>query len=103
MDNLEKEIIDIVNQHAKTTVTPKRTVVTKKDKGALKIGLKRVAIALFTAFLFALSAFAFIATATATGYWAVILFLSAIVLLVWAFVFLYAQGITTQESKGETK
>jgi hypothetical protein len=50
-------------------------------------------LAIFTAFLFGLSIFSFIATATATGYWAVILFISAIVLLVWAFLFLYAQGI----------
>lgn len=77
--------------------------MNKIDKKILKTGLKRVAIALLTAFLFAMSVLAFIVTATATGYWAVILFISGIVLMIWAFVFLYAQGITGDESQGENK
>lgn len=77
--------------------------MNKIDKKILKTGLKRVAIALLTAFLFAMSVLAFIVTATATGYWAVILFISGIVLMLWAFVFLYAQGITANESQGENK
>lgn len=95
----EKEMIDTVNRHAEEqgvqfeTSIPQRAVITKKDTSTLKIGLKRMLLALLTAFLFGLSIFSFIATATATGYWAVILFISAIVLLGWAFVLLYAQGI----------
>ena len=95
----EKEMIDTVNRHAEEqgvhfeTGISQRAVITKKDTSTLKIGLKRMVLALFTAVLFALSIFSFIATATATGYWAVILFISAIVLLGWAFVLLYAQGI----------
>jgi hypothetical protein len=75
----------------------------KKKAKILGRGLKRMMIALFTAILFALSVYAFIAAATATGYWAVVLFLSAIVLMVGAFVFLYAQGITKVESQGDSK
>jgi hypothetical protein len=66
-------------------------------------GLKRMVIALFTASLFGLSVYAFIAAATAVGYGSVILFLSAIVLLAWAFRFLYAQGITHVERKDDDK
>ena len=80
--------------------------MNKTDGKILKKGLKRVVIALLTAFLFGLSVFAFIATATATGYWAVILFISALVLLLWTFIFLYAQGLgpkTYTECKGGKK
>ena len=103
----ENEMFDAVNRHAEEqsgqgeTGVPKVKLLTKKDTSALKNGLKRMIVALFTAFLFGLSVFAFIATATATGYWAVLLFLSAIVLLVWAFVFLYAQGISPKGEGGK--
>ena len=105
----ENEMFDAVNRHAEEhdgqvkTGTPKVKVITKNDASALKTGLKRMAVALFTAFLFGLSVFAFIATATATGYWAVLLFIAAIVLLVWAFIFLYAQGIGNGGGRYEEK
>lgn len=98
----ETKMFNTVNHHSAERISrPKVTIVTKKDTSALKVGLKRMVIALFTAVLFASSVFSFIATATATGYWAVVLFLAAIVQLVWAYIFLYAQGITRVESKGE--
>lgn len=98
----ETQMFDSVNHHAtEKSSRPKVAIIQKKDTSALKLGLKRMLIALFTAFLFASSVFSFIATATATGYWAVVLFLAAIVQLVWAFIFLYAQGITREESKGD--
>lgn len=98
----ETQMFDTVNHHSAESVSrPKVAVVTKKDTSALKMGLKRMVIALFTALLFASSVISFILTATATGYRAVVLFLAAIVQLVWAFIFLYAQGITREESKGE--
>lgn len=98
----EKEMIDTVNRHAaEKSGCSTRTAITKKDTATLKIGLKRMMVALFTAVLFALSVYSFIATATVTGYWAVVLFLSAIVLLVWAFILLYAQGITRVRIRGE--
>lgn len=105
----ETQMFDTINHHSgdkdgKPKVKiPKVAIVTKKDTSALKMGLKRMAIALFTAALFASSVFSFIFTATATGYWAVVLFLAAIVQLVWAVIFLYAQGITREESKGEKR
>ena len=104
----ENEMIDGVNRHAEESGRfdgniPKQAVITKTDTLTLKMGLNRMVLALFTAFLFGLSVFSFIATATATGYWAVILFISAIVLLVWAIIFLYAQGIADVESKGDSK
>ena len=101
----ENEMIDGVNRHAEEqsvrfeTSIPKRAVITKEDTTALKTGLKRMLLALLTAFLFALSIFSFVATATATGYWAVILFISAIVLLGWSFVLLYAQGIVKGDGR----
>lgn len=103
----EKEMIDTVNRHsgewkqitfdgefAEAPKSHKVKIITKKDVSTLATGLKRMLVALFTAILFGLSIFAFIATATATGYWAVILFIAAIVLMLWAFIFMYAQGIS---------
>lgn len=75
----------------------------KKIAKVLWRGLKRMVVALFTASMFALSVYAFIAAATAVGYWSVILFIAAIVLMYWALRFLYAQGNTDAESGGETK
>ena len=103
MDNLEKEMIDVVNHHAKKTTIPTSNVAAKKNASTLKRGLKRMAVALFTAVLFGLSVYAFIATATATGYWAIVLFFCAIILLSWAFAFLYAQGVTDDESQGDVE
>lgn len=100
----EKEMIEAVNRHSEEkSKGPKRTVITKKDASVLKIGLKRTLLALLTAGLFALAVYDFIAVATATGYWAVALFLAAIVLLIAVFTLLYAQGIIHVESKGDGK
>ena len=110
----ENEMIDTVNRHSgewdqlsfdgefpEPIKKHKFKVFSKEDASALKTGLVRVLAALCTAFLFGLSVFAFIATATATGYWAVILFLAAIVLMVFAFIFLYAQGISPKGTGGQ--
>ena len=75
----------------------------KKNATLLWRGLKRVVTALFTAGLFGLSVYAFIATATATGYRAVVLFISGIVQLKWAFRLLSAQGVTEGEKEGDGK
>ena len=109
----ENEMIDGVNRHTKEwdqitfdseiTPTEKNRVVTKTDTRALRQGFKRMVLALFTTALFALSIFCFIVTATATGYLAVFLFFSAIVLMVWAVIFLYAQGVADVGSKGDSK
>ena len=104
----EEQMIATVNSHAKEksehskVSTLKNALITKKDVATLKIGLKRMAVALLTAFLFALSVFSFIATATAAGYWAVALFLAAIVLMGWAFILLYG-GIQLVKSKRKSK
>lgn len=66
-------------------------------------GLKRMVTALITAGLFGLSVYDFIATATATGYWAVVLFISGIVIMRWAFRLLNAQGANKAESDGDIK
>ena len=112
-DTYEKEMIDGINRHAEeksqqtiihsSKVTTAKNGSAKTDFEALKRGLKRTVLALLTAILFGLSVFAFIATATATGYWAVVLFLSAIVLMFWAFVLLYAQGVVRTGRYGGSK
>lgn len=109
----ENEMIDSVNRHAgesgryvgtyESTGITKKRLLPKAETTALTRGLKRMLVAIFTAVLFALSILSFILVATATGYWAVFLFFAAVVLLIWAFVFLYAQGITDAESKGDDK
>lgn len=99
-DAYEKHMIDEVNRNAveytdaPERTNPERRVFTKADAKALRRGFKRMVVALFTALLFGLSIFAFIAAASATGYWAVILFFSAVVLTIWTVIFVYAQGIT---------
>ena len=106
-DAFEKEMFESVNRHSgewklltfdgefeEAPKSHKLKVFTKKDVSTLVTGLKVLVVALFTASLFGLAVFAFIATATATGYWAVVLFIAAIVLLLWAFIFLYAQGVS---------
>ena len=109
----EKEMIDGVNRHAEeqrkhsaSTVTTKLSLFTKTDATTLKRGLKRMVIALFTAVLFAIAIFGFIVTAIATGYMAVMIFLTSVVILGCAFAFVYAQGITRWtlvESQGDDK
>ena len=105
----ENEMIDAVNRHADARseqvkpAAPESKVFTKKDAAFLKRGLKRTGFALLTILLIALAVFGFIATATATGYWAVILFLASIVISIWAFVFVYAQGVVPTDNRGESK
>ena len=109
----ENQMIDGVNRHAEewtdfsgdTESTPAagKSEFRNRDVKTLMRGLKRTAIALLTLILFGLSVFCFIAVATAPGYWAVALFVSAIVLMVWAIIFLYAQGFIRFESKGDSK
>lgn len=80
--------------------------MSKSDVKTLRRGLKRMVFALATAALFALSVWAFIGTATAPGYVAVLLFLAAILWLGMALILLYSMGITRRtrmESKGERK
>ena len=109
MDQLEKEMIDVVNHHAEektqhtgTSENPatKKRLITKTDARAMKQGLKRVLFALITAATFALAVFCFIVTATATGYLAVLSFLAAIALTIWTIVLVYAQGITNESQGG---
>ncbi len=95
---------DEKSQHISTnesSTTTKKSVFTKEDAKALRRGVKRTLLALLTAIAFGLSVSSFIAVASATGYWAVVLFLSAIVLMVFAFILLYAQGITFFERRGD--
>ena len=105
----ENQMIDNVNQNAEEkrktakVSTPEYKIITKKDVAALKLGLKRVALALITAFVFGMSVFTFITVATAPGYLAVFLFIAAIVMLGMAFLLLYAQGLLPVESKGDSK
>ena len=109
----ENEMIDSVNRHAEekcqyadafeSTVTAKKSVFAKTDVETLKLGLKRMLLAIGTAALFALSVLCFILVATAEGYWAVIVFFAALVFAVCGFIFLYAQGITHVGSKGDNK
>ena len=78
--------------------------MSKSDVKTLKMGLKRMALALATAALFALSVWGFFTTASAPGYLAVLLFLASVLWLGMSVVFLYAQGITCKmnaERKGE--
>lgn len=105
-ESYESKMIDGVNRHAEEKgkrIGKVKRVFTKADVSTLKRGLKRTVIAIITEIIFGLSVFSFIAAATASGYWAVILFLAAIVLLVWSFIFLYAQGVADGESQGDSK
>ena len=109
----ENQMIDGVNRHAEERtpfagnfeITPvaKKSVFTKTDLVALKQGFRRTLLALLTAILFGLSVYTFIAVATSTGYLAVAFFLLAIVLLILAFICLYAQGITFVGRPGDDK
>ncbi len=96
----EKEMIDGVNRNADERVQY-ADAHKSTDAKTLWRGFKRMLLAIITATMFALSVYCFIATATVTGYWAVALFLSAIVLMFFAFTLLYAQGITYTEGEGD--
>ena len=103
-DVYEKEMIDGVNRHANGTinpsnnVTPKAKVVTKTDKKALKMGLKRMAVALLTALTFGASFAGFVGVVTLPGYLAVVLFIFSVMLMAIAVTLLYAQGINPKKS-----
>lgn len=112
MDQLEKEMMDIVNHHTEEknhkggkydAPTARKKLFTKADVNALTQGVKRVLFALITAATFALAVFCFIITATATGYIAVALFLAAVALAIWTIVLVYAQGISRIERQGDGK
>ena len=75
----------------------------KNDGRVVIRGLKRTLVALLTAVTFAASGLGFIVTAKVPGYLAVLLFFVSILALVASFVLLYAQGIISVESKGESK
>lgn len=108
----ERQMIDTVNRNAAEknehvkVVNLESATTRKEDATAFKRGLKRMAIALITAALFALSVFNLIWVATANGYWAVLLFFAALVEMAVSVFLLYCQGIIvgkTTESKGEGK
>jgi hypothetical protein len=106
----ENQMIEAVNRNAEdktgtheSAVPTKRLLFTKTDARTLKRGIKRTVLALLTAILFALSVYSFIAVASVTGYRAVGLFFVAIMMLIMAFILLYAQGITFMESRGDHK
>lgn len=104
MDKYEKEMFDGVNRHAGEKVqypTTHDKQSAQTDARSLWLGLKRVLVALLTAASFGLTGYTFFAVATATGYWAVALFIAAIVLAIWSFSLLYAQGIVPVESQGD--
>ena len=80
--------------------------MSKSDVKTFKRGLKRMALAVVTAALFATSVFCFIKVATTVGYLAILLFFLAIVAMGMSLLLLYAQGIISgpdTESKGDGK
>ena len=106
----ERQMIDTVNRNAEEKnghfkVAALQNATTRKENAtAFKRGLKRMAIALITAALFALSVFSLIRVASANGYWAVLIFFAALVEMAVSVFLLYCQGIIagkTMESKGE--
>ena len=77
--------------------------MNKADWNVLKKGLKRLALSLFTAALFAVAVYGLIVTAMVSGYVAVLLFVTSVVMMLSSFVFLYAHGLDSTEDKGESK
>lgn len=104
-DAYENQMINSVNRHADgdIEIIPVTNQFTKTDAKSLWLGLKRVIVALLTAASFALTGYTFYAVATATGYGAVALFIAALVLTLWSFALLYAQGVVSAESQGDNK
>lgn len=79
--------------------------MSKTDVNALKRGLRRMTLALYTAVTFAVSLVGFIAVAMVPGYLAVLLFFVSIFVAGFSFILLYAQGIVREKTKkgqGET-
>jgi hypothetical protein len=77
--------------------------MNKADWKVLKKGLKRLALSLFTAALFAVSVYGFVVTALVSGYVAVLLFVTSVVTTGSGFLFLYAHGLDGTEDQGESK
>lgn len=82
-------------------ITPATNQFTKTNAKSLWLGCKRVLVALLTAASFVLTVYAFFAVATATGYWAVALFIAAVLLTIWSVALLYAQGVVYVESEDD--
>lgn len=77
--------------------------MNKADWNVLKKGLKRLALSLFTTALFVAAVYGLIVTAMVSGYAAVLLFITSLVLVLFAFSFLYAHGLDGTEDKGENE
>ena len=100
-------MMDAVNRH-KDEATKKAEikwsqVVNKNDARVVARGLKRTLIALLNAATFAIAVMCFIIVAKVTGYWAVLMFFTALLMLAASLVLLYAQGILRVESQGDGK
>ena len=80
--------------------------MNKSNVKTLKIGLRRVVVALITMLTFTVAAAGFVAVAFLKSYLAVLVFNVSLVVLFIAFAMLYGQGLspkTYTESKGEKK
>lgn len=103
----ENEMIDAVNRHKeeadKKAEVKCSMVVNKNDARVFTRGLKRTLLALLTAVTFATAVMCFITVAKVTGYWAVLMFFVALLVLAASLVLLYAQGILRVESQGDSK
>ena len=77
--------------------------MNKADLRILKKGLARLGFALFTTALFAASVCGLITVAFIHGYRAVLIFIASIVMLLVAFLFLYAFGLGDVEVKGDAE
>lgn len=102
----EKQMIDIVNRHSEEFSEETCTVdstLTESDAQTMSRGIKRIVVAALTVFVFVVSVHFFAAVATATGYWAVVLFFVAIWLMLAAVVLMYALGIDNVRSRGDSK
>lgn len=76
------------------------------DKRILKRGLKRVLMSLATTIAFLAALYGFYLVAVTEGYVAVLTFIFSLMILGYALVLLYAQGITRKsqsEGQGEDK
>lgn len=115
-EEYERQMIDCVNHNAEETnkrfdisgsknkaTTKLISIFNKNDKRILARGFRRTILALLTATMFALSVFCLVVAATAQGYLAVVLFFAALIAMGFAFILLYAQGITHAESQGDSK
>ena len=104
-DAYENEMMDTVNRHREEAAKKAKwsMVVNKNDARVFTRGLKRTLLALLTAVTFAAAVMCFITVAKVTGYWAVLMFFVALIVLVASLVLLYAQGILRVESQGDNE